>query len=148
MVRDGHLAASADRADIVAQTIAQLPDPNFHAKIVARFDVIVVATLPTWTLRRFDPLKPGCIRQVTNVTHAASTGMFGWSRGCGYREPVRRTVDFALDTEQMIRHRMATRGISFEQAVNDSIRQGFDRGVLEGTVAGRSRGDQGGSADR
>ena len=46
----------------------------------------------------------------------------------GYREPVRRTVDFALDTEQMIRHRMATRGISFEQAVNDSIRQGFDRG--------------------
>ena len=41
---------------------------------------------------------------------------------------MRRTVDFALDTEQMIRHRMATRGISFEQAVNDSIRQGFDRG--------------------
>ena len=47
-----------------------------------------------------------------------------------YRETVRRTVDFALDTEQMIRHRMATRGIGFEQAVNDSIRQGFDRGVL------------------
>ena len=40
-------------------------------------------------------------------------------------------MDFALDTEQMIRHRMATRGISFEQAVNDSIRQGFDRGVLD-----------------
>ena len=37
-------------------------------------------------------------------------------------------MDLALDTEQMIRHRMATRGISFEQAVNDSIRQGFDRG--------------------
>lgn len=54
--------------------------------------------------------------------------MFSPSMGSGYREPVRRTVDFALDTEQMIRHRMATRGISFEQAVNDSIRQGFDRG--------------------
>lgn len=48
----------------------------------------------------------------------------------GYREAVRRTVDFALDTEQMIRHRMATRGVSFEQAVNDSIRQGFDRGGI------------------
>ena len=47
-----------------------------------------------------------------------------------YRDCVHRTVDFALDTEQMIRHRMATRGISFEQAVNDSIRQGFDRGSV------------------
>ena len=40
---------------------------------------------------------------------------------------MRRTVDLALDTEQMIRHRMATRGVTFEQAVNDSIRLGFDR---------------------
>ena len=56
----------------------------------------------------------------------------------GYRESVRRTVDFALDTEQMIRHRMATRGVSFEQAVNDSIRQGFDRGVLDEPLVGRS----------
>lgn len=77
-----------------------------------------------------------------------ATRMFSPPMGGGYREPVRRTVDFALDTEQMIRHRMATRGVSFEQAVNDSIRQGFDRGVLEGTVAGRSRGDEGASADR
>lgn len=56
--------------------------------------------------------------------------MFSWRSGRCYRDCVRRTVDFALDTEQMIRHRMATRGVSFEQAVNDSIRQGFDRGVL------------------
>ena len=48
----------------------------------------------------------------------------------------------------MIRHRMATRGISFEQAVNDSNRQGFDRGVLEEALAGRSVGDEGTSADR
>ncbi len=54
--------------------------------------------------------------------------MFSWRSSRCYRDCVRRTVDFALDTEQMIRHRMATRGISFEQAVNDSIRQGFDRG--------------------
>ena len=52
------------------------------------------------------------------------------SRGRCYREIVRRSVDFALDTEQMIRHRMATRGVTFEQAVNDAIRQGFDRGGL------------------
>lgn len=69
--------------------------------------------------------------------------MFGPPRQDGYRESVRRTVDFALDTEQMIRHRMATRGISFEQAVNDSIRQGFDRGVLDGVNAARSpRGEE------
>ena len=61
---------------------------------------------------------------------------------------MRRTVELALDTEQMIRHRMATRGVSFEQAVNDSIRQGFDRGVLEEALAGRSLGDEGASADR
>lgn len=54
--------------------------------------------------------------------------MFSWRLRRCYRGCVRRSVDFALDTEQMIRHRMATRGISFEQAVNDSIRQGFDRG--------------------
>jgi hypothetical protein len=64
-----------------------------------------------------------------------------------YRETVRRTVDFALDTEQMIRHRMATRGISFEQAVNDSIRQGFDRGVLDGALTVRGLADEGASAD-
>ena len=64
--------------------------------------------------------------------------MFRTSWGRCYRETVRRTVDFALDTEQMIRHRMATRGVSFEQAVNDSIRQGFDRGVLDGTLAAQS----------
>ena len=74
--------------------------------------------------------------------------MFSWRLGRCYREPVRRTVELALDTEQMIRHRMATRGISFEQAVNDSIRQGFDRGVLEEALAGRSVGDEGASADR
>lgn len=61
---------------------------------------------------------------------------------------MRRTVDFALDTEQMIRHRMATRGISFEQAVNDSIRQGFDRGVLDEPLAGRTLCDEGASTDR
>ena len=54
--------------------------------------------------------------------------MLSSAEGRCYRDFVRRTVDLALDTEQMIRHRMATRGISFEQAVNDSIRQGFDRG--------------------
>ena len=37
-------------------------------------------------------------------------------------------MELALDAEQMIRHRMATHGVSFEQAVNDSILQGFDRG--------------------
>ena len=68
--------------------------------------------------------------------------------GGGYREPMRRTVDFALDTEQMIRHRMATRGITFEQAVNDSIRQGFDRGVLDRTLAARSLGNEGVPTDR
>ena len=41
---------------------------------------------------------------------------------------MQRTVELALDAEQMIRHRMATRGATFEEAVNDSIRQGFDRG--------------------
>ena len=61
---------------------------------------------------------------------------------------MRRTVELALDTEQMIRHRMATRGVSFEQAVNDSIRQGFDRGVLEEALAGRSLSDEGTPADR
>ena len=65
---------------------------------------------------------------MTNVTQMASKEMYGPPVGRCYRDRVRRTVDFALDTEQMIRHRMATRGISFEQAVNDSIRQGFDRG--------------------
>lgn len=68
---------------------------------------------------------------MTNVTQMAPMSIPGsrWAR-C-YRETVRRTVELALDTEQMIRHRMATRGVSFEQAVNDSIRQGFDRGVLD-----------------
>lgn len=47
----------------------------------------------------------------------------------------------------MIRHRMATRGISFEQAVNDSIRQGFDRGVLDGVAAARSPRDEKASID-
>ncbi|MCE2532154.1 MAG: hypothetical protein J4F44_06780 [Acidimicrobiia bacterium] len=61
---------------------------------------------------------------------------------------MRRTVDFALDTEQMIRHRMATRGISFEQAVNDSIRHGFDRGVLDETPTARSLADRGAATDR
>ena len=59
---------------------------------------------------------------------------------------MRRTVDFALDTEQMIRHRMATRGISFEQAVNDSIRQGFDRGVLDGARPAQKLGAPNGGA--
>ena len=85
---------------------------------------------------------------MTNVTRSAVTGMFSTLIGSGYREPVRRTVDFALDTEQMIRHRMATRGISFEQAVNDSIRQGFDRGVLDETIATRALCDEGASTDR
>ena len=76
------------------------------------------------------------------------TEMFNALPGGGYREPMRRTVDLALDTEQMIRHRMATRGIGFEQAVNDSIRQGFDRGVLDGTLAARTLGDEGASTDR
>ena len=65
-----------------------------------------------------------------------------------YGDRVRRTVDFALDTEQMIRHRMAVRGISFEQAVNDSIRQGFDRGVLDEAPTVRILGSEGASADR
>ena len=68
--------------------------------------------------------------EVTNVTQIAANAMFSWRLRRCYRDCVRRTVDFALDTEQMIRHRMATRGISFEQAVNDSIRQGFDRGSV------------------
>ena len=68
------------------------------------------------------------MNSVTNVTQIAAKAMFSWGLGRCYRDCVHRTVDFALDTEQMIRHRMATRGISFEQAVNDSIRQGFDRG--------------------
>ena len=68
--------------------------------------------------------------EVTNVTQIAANEMFSWRLARCYRDCVRRTVDFALDTEQMIRHRMATRGISFEQAVNDSIRQGFDRGSV------------------
>lgn len=46
----------------------------------------------------------------------------------------------------MIRHRMATRGISFEQAVNDSIRQGFDRGVLDGAPPAQSLGAPNGGA--
>lgn len=65
-----------------------------------------------------------------------------------YRDCVRRTVDLALDTEQMIRHRMATRGITFEQAVNDSIRQGFDRGRLDDGLTVRSLDSEGASADR
>lgn len=74
--------------------------------------------------------------------------MFSPLKAYGYREPVRRTVDFALDTEQMIRHRMATRGISFEQAVNDSIRQGFDRGGLNEARAPRMLGAEGVSTGR
>jgi len=85
---------------------------------------------------------------VTNVTQMMSNAMFRTSSGRCYRETVRRTVDFALDTEQMIRHRMATRGISFEQAVNDSIRQGFDRGVLDGALAAGVLCDEGASTDR
>lgn len=85
---------------------------------------------------------------MTNVTHVAPAGVFSRRGGRCYREPVRRTVDFALDTEQMIRHRMAIRGISFEQAVNDSIRQGFDRGVLDETLAARGFGDEGASTGR
>ena len=46
----------------------------------------------------------------------------------------------------MIRHRMATRGISFEQAVNDSIRQGFDRGVLDGAPPAQSLGAPNGNS--
>lgn len=65
---------------------------------------------------------------MTNVTQMMPKAMSGRPVGRCYRECVRRTVELALDTEQMIRHRMATRGVSFEQAVNDSIRQGFDRG--------------------
>ena len=67
---------------------------------------------------------------VTNVTQMTSKAMLSSAEARCYRDCVRRTVDLALDTEQMIRHRMATRGISFEQAVNDSIRQGFDRGSV------------------
>ena len=74
--------------------------------------------------------------------------MLSSDEGRCYRDCVRRTVDFALDTEQMIRHRMATRGVSFEQAVNDSIRQGFDRGVLDGTLTARTLDDEGASAVR
>lgn len=85
---------------------------------------------------------------MTDVTQMMSNAMFRTSWGRCYRERVRRTVDFALDTEQMIRHRMATRGISFEQAVNDSIRQGFDRGVLDETLATRALCDEGASTDR
>ena len=54
--------------------------------------------------------------------------MPGWELSRCYRWTVQRAVELALDAEQMIRHRMATRGVTFEQAVNDSIRQGFDRG--------------------
>ena len=78
----------------------------------------------------------------------ASKEMYGPPVGRCYRDRVRRTVDFALDTEQMIRHRMATRGISFEQAVNDSIRQGFDRGGLDKALTARSFGDEGASTGR
>ncbi len=87
-------------------------------------------------------------RCVTNVTQMESNVMYRPPADRWYRDRVRRTVDFALDTEQMIRHRMATRGISFEQAVNDSIRQGFDRGVLDEPLAARTLCDEGVPADR
>ena len=64
---------------------------------------------------------------MTDVTQSAITGMFSPLMGAGYRERVRRTVDFALDTEQMIRHRMATRGISFEQAKFDRKFEQMDK---------------------
>lgn len=83
---------------------------------------------------------------MTDVTGIAAGAILRIAGGGGYRERVRRTVDFALDTEQMIRHRMATRGISFEQAVNDSIRQGFDRGVLDGTARAQRLGAPNGGA--
>ncbi|HSK27453.1 MAG TPA: hypothetical protein VK894_11150 [Jiangellales bacterium] len=40
---------------------------------------------------------------------------------------MRTTVTLDDDTEQLIRERMAQRGISFKQALNDSIRDGNRR---------------------
>lgn len=39
---------------------------------------------------------------------------------------MRTTVTLDPDTEQMVRERMATRGISFKQALNDAIRDGAE----------------------
>jgi len=40
---------------------------------------------------------------------------------------MRTTVTLDEDVEQLIRERMAQRGVSFKQAVNDSIREGNRR---------------------
>lgn len=37
---------------------------------------------------------------------------------------MRTTVTLDADTEQLVRRRMAERGMSFKEAVNDAIRQG------------------------
>lgn len=36
---------------------------------------------------------------------------------------MRTTVTLDPDTEQLLRHRMASRGVSFKQALNDAIRE-------------------------
>lgn len=43
---------------------------------------------------------------------------------------MRTTVTLDPDVEQMLRERMAVRGVSFKQALNDSIRDGA-RGVAD-----------------
>lgn len=40
---------------------------------------------------------------------------------------MRTTVTLDADTEQLLRERMARRGVSFKQALNDSIRDGNPR---------------------
>jgi hypothetical protein len=39
-------------------------------------------------------------------------------------QPVRTTVTLDPDTEQIVRRRMAERGLSFKEALNDAIRSG------------------------
>jgi len=68
---------------------------------------------------------------------------------------MRTTVTLDSDVEQLLRERMASRGVSFKQALNDAIRDGatrpvdtafstptFDLGVqVEPTKANRIAGD-------
>jgi hypothetical protein len=61
---------------------------------------------------------------------------------------VRTTVTLDEDAEQMIRERMAQRGVSFKQALNDSIREGNRRRVRRQATRTASLGTPTVSLDR
>ena len=44
---------------------------------------------------------------------------------------MRTTVTLDADTEQLLRERMRTKGVSFKQALNDAVRDGLGVGTVD-----------------